>query len=295
MKILVNRKIVEGPWGGGNNFVRALSSGLISRGHVVTYTLDNDIDCMFLVDPRPDNDCPGLAHLMQQRDKFKNVKVIQRINECDARKNTEHMDPLLLHCSEFIDRTIFVSDWMQNYFIQKGWKCSDVTSIHNGVDQNIFCPGERQKGRLTSVVAHHWSNNLLKGFDAYEFLDCMAGKDQIEFTYIGRHRDTFSNTRCIDPCSGHELANRLKGHDVYISGSRFDPGPNHVLEAIACGLPTYVHKDGGGAVEFAGTSHTFGNLSELENLILSNSFSKNGYQPITWDESIQAYLREIER
>ena len=96
----------------------------------------------------------------------------------------------------------------------------------------------------------------------------MGGKDQIEFTYIGRHRGTFKNTRCIEPCTGVELSRRLQGHDVYISGSRFDPGPNHILEALAVGLPTYVHKDGGGAVEFAGTDHTFSNLSELEELIL---------------------------
>jgi len=295
MKVLVNRKVVEGPWGGGNNFVRALCKGLSDQGHVVTHKLDSDIDCFFLVDPRPDGDCPGLSHLMQDRQKFGHVKIIQRINECDARKNTEHMDPLLLHCSDFINRTIFVSSWMENYFMQKGWKCSDVISIHNGVDKTVFRPGTRPSGRLKSVVAHHWSNNLLKGFDAYEFLDYMAGKDQIEFTYIGRHRDTFKNTRCIDPCAGHELGRRLMGHDVYISGSRFDPGPNHVLEAIASGLPTYVHANGGGAVEFAGHDHTFSNLSELEDLILGNSFTNNEYQPMSWDQSIQMYIRAIER
>ena len=271
MKVLVNRRIVTGPWGGGNNFVIALCKGLEAAGHAVTHTLDSDIECFFMVDPRPDNDCPGLMQLMQQKEKFKYVKVIQRINECDARKNTEHMDPMLLHCSKFIDKTIFVSEWMQNYFVEKGWQCSNYTFVHNGVDNKVFTPGHRQKGRLKSVVAHHWSNNIMKGFDAYEFLDYMAKKDLIEFTYIGRHRNTFQNTRCIDPCTGSELAKRLQGHDVYISGSRFDPGPNHILEAIAVGLPTYVHSAGGGAVEFAGRAHTFSNLSELEELILGNN------------------------
>lgn len=294
MKVLVNRRIVNGPYGGGNNFVIALCNGLESAGHTVTHTLDSDIDVFFVVDPRPDGDVPGLTNLFQEKEKFKNVKVVQRINECDARKNTEHMDSLLLHCSEFIDKTIFVSTWMQNYFIDKGWKCSNNTHIHNGVDTGVFVPGYRQEGKLTSVVAHHWSNNLLKGFDAYEFLDYLAGKGLIEFTYVGRHRNTFKNTRCIDPCTGKELAKKLQGHNVYISGSRFDPGPNHILEAIAVGLPTYVHIDGGGSVEFAGKDHTFGNLSELEDLILGNSYTKNEYQPMSWSESIQTYIRELE-
>ena len=293
MKVLLNRKPVDGPWGGGNNFVIALSKGLKSAGHTVTYDLESDIDCFFVVDPRPDGDSPGLAHLVQKKESFSRVKVVQRVNECDARKNTEHMDPLLIHCSEFIDKTIFVSEWMENYFKQKGWRCQNTTWLHNGVDSKTFKPGHRNPGRLKSVVAHHWSNNLLKGFDAYEFLDYMAGKDQIEFTYIGRHRETFKNTRCVDPCTGAELSRRLQGHDVYISGSRFDPGPNHILEALAVGLPTYVHKDGGGAVEFAGTDHTFSNLSELEELILSNNYQSNEYKPMSWDESIQKYIREI--
>ena len=295
MKVLVNRKVVDGPWGGGNNFVSALCRGLKAAGHQVTHNLDSDIDCFFVVDPRPDADCPGLANLMQEKERFANVKVVQRVNECDARKNTEHMDPLLIHCSEFIDKTIFVSEWMQNYFLAKGWRCKNTTWLHNGVDLRTFTPGHRNPGRLKSVVAHHWSNNYMKGFDAYEFLDYMAGKDLIEFTYIGRHRNSFQNTRCIDPCTGTELAKRLQGHDVYISGSRFDPGPNHILEAIALGLPTYVHKDGGGSVEFAGTDHTFSNLSELEELILRNSYTKNEYQPMSWNQSIQTYIREIIR
>ena len=257
MKVLVNRKVIDGPWGGGNNFVAALCNGLKKSGHQVVHTLESDIDCFFVVDPRPDGDCPGIADFLQQKHQgnLLDKKVIQRINECDARKNTEHMDPMLLHCSGFIDKTIFVSEWMQNYFLQKGWQCKDYTFIHNGVDGDVFTPGSRQKGRLKSVVAHHWSNNIMKGFDAYEFLDYMAKKDLIEFTYIGRHRNTFQNTRCIEPCTGSSLAKRLQGHDVYISGSRFDPGPNHILEAISVGLPTYVHADGGGAVEFAGRDH----------------------------------------
>lgn len=293
MKVLINRKPVSGPWGGGNNFVVALIEGLTSKGHKVTHELESDIDCFFVVDPRPEGDCPGLAHLVQEKEKFSNVKVIQRVNECDARKNTEHMDSLLIHCSSFINKTIFVSKWMQSYFIQKGWQCANNTWIHNGVDNKVFVPGHRNSGRLKSVVAHHWSNNILKGFDVYEFLDYMAKKEMIEFTYIGRHRDSFTNTRCIDPCTGSDLARRLQGHDIYISGSRNDPGPNHILEALAVGLPTYVHKDGGGSVEFAGNDHTFCNLSGLEDLILSNNYTKNEYIPMSWDQSIQTYIREI--
>lgn len=295
MKVLINRKIVEGPWGGGNNFVRALSEGLKSSGHEVTNRIEQGIDCFFVMDPRPNSDCPGLVDFLKVRNQFPKTKIIQRVNECDARKNTEHLDSFLVQCSSVIDKTVFVSDWLSNYFARKGWVCQKNVSIHNGVDTEKFNTGSRKtESTIPRVVAHHWSNNIMKGFDVYDFLDYMASKDLIKFTYIGRHRNTFSNTECIDPCVGAELAKNLSFHDVYISGSRFDPGPNHILEALAVGLPTYVHAEGGGAVEFAGSSHSFKNFSELENIILSSEYRANEYKPLSWQESISKYLVEIE-
>jgi glycosyltransferase involved in cell wall biosynthesis len=293
MKILVNRRPVSGPWGGGNSFVKALIPALESSGHEVTHTLEPDIDCFFAMDPRPDSSCPGIGDFLQQFSHDR-IPIVQRINECDARKNTEHMDSLLLQCSQYLHQTIFVSAWMQDYFLQKGWRCDRTTYIHNGVDKSIFKPYFRKKGPIKSVVAHHWSNNLLKGFDAYEFLDYLAGKGKLKFTYIGRHRDSFSNTEIIEPCTGKELAKNLALHDFYVSGSRFDPGPNHILEALAVGLPTYVHAKGGGAVEFAGKSHTFKNLSDLEKIALASHHEPNAQSPISWKESIESYIAVME-
>ena len=132
-----------------------------------------------------------------------------------------------------------------------------------------------------------------KYFDCYEFLDYLASKhDDIEFTYIGRHRNSFSsNTKIIAPCSGEELAKNLKGHDVYISGSRFDPGPNHILESIASGIPTYAHLEGGGAVEFTGPTHVFRNLIELEKLILGRKFQANRVEVNDWNYCMDQCLR----
>ena len=44
MKILINRKPVEGPWGGGNLFVKAFCESASLRGHEVTFQLEDDID-----------------------------------------------------------------------------------------------------------------------------------------------------------------------------------------------------------------------------------------------------------
>ena len=53
MKISIGSKIIEGPWGGGNLFVKNLSEYLIKNNHEVIYDLSEpDIDLILLTDPR---------------------------------------------------------------------------------------------------------------------------------------------------------------------------------------------------------------------------------------------------
>ena len=48
--------------------------------------------------------------------------------------------------------------------------------------------------------------------------------------------------------SAEEIAKELPRHDIYITASREEAGANHVLEAMAAGLPVVYHK-GGGSIE----------------------------------------------
>ena len=294
MKILINRKPIEGSWGGGNNFVSAFVEQLTFLGHHIVHELQPGIDVLFVQDPRYDECGISINEIADYKSKNPACKIVQRVNECDARKGTEHMDQYLQQCSTVNDYTVFVSRWMKDYFLKKGWACPHTCVIMNGVDLGIFKQGNSNSHNEISVVAHHWSNNYLKGFDCYEFLDYLASRhDNIKFTYIGRSRGSFDNTLEIKPCHGIELARNLKDHTVYISGTRNDPGPNHILEAIASGIPTYVHIEGGGAVEFAGSDHTFRNLIELEKLILGGEFKKNSTKTYGWDECIKQYAHLI--
>ena len=150
----------------------------------------------------------------------------------------------------------------------------------------------------TNIVTHHWSNNYLKGFDIYDKIDQFVGENkEYSFTYIGRERGTFKNTKIIKPLYGGKLYQELKKYDVYISASRFDPGPNHILESISCNLPTYVHKDGGGCTEFAGQENTFNNFKDLLELLISKNFKKNDNSIIeSWQstiEKLENILREV--
>ena len=296
MKILINRKPVEGPWGGGNLFVKAFCESASLRGHEVTFQLEDNIDVIFVQDPRYNDLRISINEIAQYKNTNPGVKLIHRVNECDARKNTSDVDDILRQASSVTDMTVFVSHWMKDYHLSRGWNCKDVAVIYNGVNKEHFRKREKIQNGKVNIVAHHWSDNRMKGTDVYEFLDALVGEDdRFTFTYIGRTSTDFKHSKVISPLYGASLGEELSRYDVYVSGSRFDPGPNHILESLACEIPTIVHAEGGGATEFAGSKFSFQNSEQLIDLLLKTHDIANVVTPGTWEESVGRYLALIER
>ena len=291
MKVLVNRKPRrDQPWGGGNLFVIALCDFLTDLGVDVVHSFSEDIDTVFMQDPRYDNLGISINEIYAYKSYKPDVKIIHRVNECDARKNTSDIDSLLRECSKISDHTVFVSGWMRDYHVSKGWDCNNTSVIHNGVDLNHFYQRDKIENGKINIVTHHWSNNRMKGFDIYDEIDRFIGlNDDFTFTYIGRENGTFRNTKVIDPIYGLDLGEELGKYDVYVSGSKHDPGPNHVLESIASNIPTYVISSGGGAVELAGESHTYSSIESLVKILKEKSYINNDYTPRSWQECTREY------
>ncbi len=112
MKILINRKPVEGPWGGGNLFIKNFYDIMKKLGHEVVYKFEEEIDVVFIMNPRYDSLGISINEVIQYKNYNPRTKIIQRINDCDSRKNTTDVDQMLLQCSGYLDATIFVSNWM---------------------------------------------------------------------------------------------------------------------------------------------------------------------------------------
>ena len=61
-----------------------------------------------------------------------------------------------------------------------------------------------------------------------------------------------------------ELSEELSRHDVYVTASRQEAGANHVLEAMASGLPVLYHAEGGSIVEYCkGKGISYNTFEEL--------------------------------
>lgn len=258
MKISIGTNIKDGPWGGGNLFAINLKNYLENKGHTVVHDLnDYDIDIILITEPRRTSESSAFTHI-EVLNYLSFVKretlVVHRVNECDERKNTNYVNKYLLNANKVADHTVFVSKWLEDLYIQQGFKRPNADVIYAGADNEIFNRKNFEpwdKSKPLKIVTHHWGANWNKGFDFYLLIDDLMNnekwKNRIEFTYIGNipKNVTFHNSRIVKPLSGLELAREIKKHNLYLTGSLNEPSGNHHIEAAQCGLPLLYINSGG--------------------------------------------------
>ena len=254
LKIAIGYHLKPNSWGGGNQFAHSLTKEARARGYEITFKLkDKDIDLILLTDPRSFND--GITFGPFQILKYiifnKKTIVVHRINECDERKNTFHMNKLLKCANYFSDHTVFISNYLKKLDIYQKDLPSSV--IYNGCDERIFNSKNNSpwnKKEPLKIVTHHWSPNKMKGFDVYKKLDKLIDEtdlgNKVEFTYIGNLPKgfAFKKTRHLAPLSGKELGIELSKNHVYLTASINEPAGMHHIEGALSGLPIIFRKSG---------------------------------------------------
>ena len=256
------------PWGGASPFVWQLEAIMKRRCWRVQYSLSPTPDVVFVIDPRMDHPKKkfGLEELRAFRKGHPSVPILHRINECDQRKGTNDIDELLRQTSELADHTVFIAEWLRDYFAAKWFDLTRPHScIYNGADPSIYDPygsAVPKPEETLRIVTHHWSDNELKGFDIYEKLDHLIADGKLpgfELRVIGRWPKSicWRSSELIGPMTGRPLARKLRECHIYLTASRWEPCGMHHVEGAQCGLPLVYHEDGGGIVE-AGLKYGIG-------------------------------------
>ena len=256
MKISIGTKIKKDQaWGGGNNFAINLGTFLQKKGFKVFYDLKcKDLDLIVLTDPRKGSQSSSFDstdvknYLINVNSK---ALVVHRVNECDERKNTKHINQELLNANRVADHTIYISNWLRKLLLKFGFPKSSNSVILNGADKSLFkfTKNTWKQGKI-HLVTHHWSNHPNKGARIYQKLDKILNRNywkrKIKFTYIGNRPQgvEFRNTKIIKPLYGKKLSNALGLNHIYITGSINEPGGNHQNEGAVVGLPLLYVKSG---------------------------------------------------
>lgn len=266
--VAINMYPTFSSWGGSSTFVHQFVETLRRCGIRAVFDLKREVDIIFIIDPRDDlqNKAFGLDDIKRYKACHSSVKIIHRINECDKRKNTSFMDDTLRVANNVSDYTIFISQWLKEYFTERWFNPVRPHSvIYNGADPSVFHPLGGMKWEpdvVMRLVTHHWSANLMKGFPIYKMIDEMIANGRLEdvdLWIIGRWPSDmhWRVARTFSPVSGHRLASLLRQCHVYITASLWEPCGMHHVEGAQCGLPLFYHENGGGIVE-AGRKYGIG-------------------------------------
>ncbi|HEY3902229.1 MAG TPA: hypothetical protein VGM54_26685 [Chthoniobacter sp.] len=257
--VAINMRSTSGPWGGSSVFVSQLRKFLRARGWRTTYRLSPEVDLILIIDPRDDLQLKafGMPEIIAHKQRYPRVRVVHRVNECDQRKATSFMDPLLAEANKHVDLTIFIAEWLRDYHSARWFDTARPHAVvYNGADAVFHPIGQRawNSNEAMRVVTHHWSDNPLKGFDIYEQVDRLIAEGKLpgfELWIVGRWPKsiTWKAARTFPPQAGLALANRLRECHLYLTGTRWEPCGMHHVEGAQCGLPLVYHEDGGGVVE----------------------------------------------
>lgn len=268
----------NGPWGGGNQFLKNLRNYLkenklytnsYKKADVILFNSHHrliKILMLKLLYPKKTfvHRLDGPIYYIRNKDKYKD-KYIHFINRIIA------------------DVSIFQSRFSYMKNVKLGYKPRIKDAIiYNVTDKKIFnTKGKESSGKKIRLVASSWSNNMNKGFDVYDYLDKNLDFSKYDMTFIGNSPIKFKNIKMIGPLNSEDLAKELKEYDIYVTASKKDPCSNSLIEAIQCGLiPIALHD--GGHPELLRYRNTFKNKEEfievLENII--EELQTNGWRKV---------------
>jgi len=267
----------------------------------ITYELQNNINLYLIIDPFKDNKFKkySLEEVINHRNTYnKHGKIIIRVNDCDiTRPNLppeRSREKAIIKNNNEINYYIFNSKFIKNHY-SKFINVDNSIIIYNGCDTTIFYPIEYIKPKKFRIVTHHWSDNMNKGYQMYYNLwNTIRKTENYEFVFIGKNvPEMFNEVPIIGPYVGLELSNAIRDCHIYITDSIFDSCPNHVIEAISCGLPILYRKHEGGAKELCELFPKIGaSYSSLEELIEKLVMIRKNY--VEYKANILKYSKYFE-
>lgn len=291
MKLHICFRFRNSPWGGGNQFLKALKKELIwksvyeekrEKADVILFNSHHNLEsCYEIKRAAPDkiiiHRLDGPISLIRGRDE-ETDNVIALFNKL------------------FADGIIFQSNWSRSqnkhlFDISSAYE----TVIPNAVDNESFnkdgkkeyCPKEKIK-----LIAVSWSSNRRKGFEIYGFLDENLDFAKYEMIFVGNSPIRFKNITYVQPVPSKKLAELLKQQDIYITASRNDPCSNSLIEALSCGLPTVALDSGGHPELVQGGGELFRGKEDVIRKIEKVVQNYKYYQARIRDFSINRVARE---
>lgn len=241
LKIHIVYNFTDIPFGGANQFLKALKNYLIENNCYSESIVDADV--VLLNSHLFGQGVTLFNKIWKFRKIFREKTVLHRVDgpvSLYQAKKRFSVDKYIFKISRHIsDGTVFQSSWSEKECKRIGMPSKDFELVtFNAPDANIFFPKHLPPpsgNKKIKVIASSWSINRNKGFDILEYLDNHLNFEKYEMTFIGRSPITFRRIKLINPLPSKELAKQLRKHHFFISTSLREACSNSLLEAMHCG------------------------------------------------------------
>ncbi|MBY0493508.1 MAG: glycosyltransferase family 4 protein [Cyanobacteria bacterium] len=268
--IAMFHEFVPPPYGGGNQFLRALWKTLESRG----WRLENNAispatrACLY----NSFNFDFDRLHAFRRA----GCRMVHRVDGPVAvyRGRDDGTDRRIWEINgQLADVTVFQSEYSRSKHADMGLVFKDASVIHNAADPEIFHSSGRapfDRSRKIKLIATSWSDNANKGADVLAWLESRLDPGRFELTFVGRSPVPFARATVLPPLDSRGVAEQLRAHDIFFTASLHESCSNALIEALSCGLPALfvdsgsnaeLVKDGG--VAFTSRDHLEARLDQL--------------------------------
>lgn len=267
MRVHITYRTTDVPWGGANNFIRALKKQMRAAGDITLVdTPDEPYDLLFMnqLGQGPDGNSARLS--LREVDRLRarsGASLVVRavnLNRHAFRLGPRNLLQGWLHdCAtiallERADLAIFQSAYQRDVFQRAGFCGRRSTIIHNGADP-VFtvehiakAPGNDEPLRIVSACGS------VRSSKRHDLIAAVARLPGVEVSHFGAW------PKSVEPGAVKLLGNRA--HDEmarhYVSAHLFlhpaerDPCPNAVFEAVSAGLPVLYNPARGSSAEIVG-------------------------------------------
>ncbi len=293
-------KFHKPPYGGGNQFFRALQSALLERGvRVSENRYHSDVDVYLL-----NSNWFPVERFRDYADR-RGLAVVHRIDGPTAvvrgDGNRQPDDECFALNAAFATRTVMQSLWSYETTLRSGYQPKNPCVIPNAVDPSIFFPNNHAhdgNGAKLKLIASSWSDNPRKGGAVLRWMDSHLDWSKYEMTFVGRVQEKFENITSVPAVDSKKLASLLRAHDVYFTASESDPCSNALIEGLSCGLPAIYRNDGGHPELVSWGGVGFSKETEipklLEELCANLESYRNLVSPPSINEIAGRYIKVLE-
>ena len=232
----------EGPWGGSNQFLRALRDELRVTGHWADFP---DLADVILFDS-----FNSTHEVIRWKRRLTQATFVQRIDGPISRYRgrDQYLDRLVyVLANKIADGVVFQSEFSLQANLTMGMTAPRLKTVILNAPQAIF--HRRSSNRTTDcrvrIIVVSWSENRNKGFDVLEYLDHNLDFSRYALTFVGNSPTQFRNVLQLPPQAPEDLSELLPEYDIFLAPSRNDPCSNALAEALAAGLPALGLRSGG--------------------------------------------------